>query len=122
MTPPRRKAVLIVMFVPSVDRDSRAIDQPAWVRRSLETLGLLFGGATAFPKAQGGWRDDDRGGSLVWDEPVVIHCYARRADIGKRSSQVALGSFCREMPRSTNQGEVGIVIDNVYHAIRAEVE
>jgi hypothetical protein len=50
---PERKTILIVLFVPGVDRDSRPIDQPKWVRRSLETLGTLFGGATAFPKAQG---------------------------------------------------------------------
>ena len=79
----QRKALLIVLFVPSVDRESRPIDQTAWTRRSLELLGRLFGGATAFPKAQGVWRD-----------------------------------FCREMGCSTNQGEVGLVIDNVYHAIR----
>jgi hypothetical protein len=35
------------------------------------------------------------------------------------SAQTALGEFCRVMGRrSTNQGEVGLVIDNVYHAIR----
>jgi hypothetical protein len=115
-----RKALLIVLFVPSVDRESRSIDQEGWTRKSLELLGRLFGGATAFPRAQGVWRDDERGGQLVWDEPVIVHCYASEPDLKQRATQLALGEFCREMGRSTNQGEVGLVIDNVYHAVRAE--
>jgi hypothetical protein len=114
------KAVLIVLFVPSVDRDSQPIEQELWMTRSLELFGGLFGGATAFPKARGVWRDDRRGGRLVWDEPVIVHCYASRTDIQRATSQVAIGEFCAEMCRATNQGEVGLVIDNVYHAIQGE--
>ena len=76
------------------------------------------GGATAFPRARGVWRDDEREQRLVWDEPVVIHCYASATDVRRERSQRLLGEFCREMGRATNQGEVGLVIDNVYHAIR----
>jgi len=116
----RRKALLIVLFVPSVDRDSRPVDQETWTRKSLEFLGTVFGGATAFPKAHGVWRDDERGGRLVWDQPVIVHCYASERDLRRRAAQQAVGEFCREMGRSTNQGEVGLVIDNVYHAVRPE--
>jgi hypothetical protein len=114
----KQRALLIVMFIPSVDRDANRIDQDAWTRRSLEFLGVRFGGATAFPRAQGVWRDDERGGNLVWDEPVIVHCYAAEKDLRPRVAQIALGEFCREMGRSTNQGEIGLVIDNVYHAVR----
>jgi hypothetical protein len=117
---PRRKALLIVLFVPSVDRESEPIDQDRWTRRSLEFLGTVFGGATAFPKALGVWRDDERGGRLVWDEPVIVHCYAAVAEVKQRANQLAMGAFCRQMGRSTNQGEVGLVIDNVYHSFRPE--
>ena len=116
--PGKRKAVLIVMFIPSVDREAAPVDQLTWTKRSLEFLGSRFGGATAFPKAKGVWRDDERGGNLVWDEPVTVHCYAAQADLRRRADQVALGDFCRQLGRSTNQGEVGLVVDNVYHAIR----
>jgi hypothetical protein len=71
----RRKAVLIVLFVPSDER-------------------------------------------LVWDEPVVIHCYASARDVRRQANQRALGAFCNDMGRATNQGEVGLVVDDVYHAIR----
>jgi hypothetical protein len=70
----RRKRVLIVMFIPSVTRDGiTAIDQDYWVGEALELFGRVFGGATAYPKARGVWRDDERGGALVKDEPVVFH-------------------------------------------------
>jgi hypothetical protein len=116
----QHKALLIVHFVPSVDRESKQISQARWTRKSLEFLGKLFGGATAFPRARGVWRDDERGGRLVWDEPVIVHCYASERDLERRAAQLAVGEFCREMGRSTNQGEVGLVIDNVYHAVRPE--
>jgi len=69
-----RKRVLVVLFVPSVERDGETpIDQQRWVDASLEMFGREFGGATAYPKAKGVWRDDERGGALVLDEPVVVH-------------------------------------------------
>ncbi len=64
-----RKAVLVVLFVPSVERDGvTAVNQAHWVESALDTLGQLFGGATAFPRAKGIWRDDEKGGVLVKDE------------------------------------------------------
>ncbi|HEY7299149.1 MAG TPA: hypothetical protein VH684_14685 [Xanthobacteraceae bacterium] len=66
-----RKRVLVVLFIPSVERDGTSvIDQSFWVEAALEMCGRTFGGATAFPKAKGIWRDDERGGTLVKDEPV----------------------------------------------------
>ena len=53
-----RKSVLVVLFVPSVERDGKTpIDQKRWVDASLEMFGRTFGGATAYPKAKGIWRD-----------------------------------------------------------------
>src|SRR4051812_17018888 len=83
------KAVLIVLFIPSVDRDERSIDQDRWTARALEVLGVLFGGATAFPRARGVWRDDERDERLVWDEPVVIHCYASVNDVRRNGSSAS---------------------------------
>jgi hypothetical protein len=77
-----RKRVLVVLFVPSVERDGvSTIDQPVWVDSALEMFGQVFGGATAFPKAKGIRRDDERGGTLVRDEPIVVHCYTTPLDI-----------------------------------------
>ena len=114
-----RKRVLVVLFVPSVERDGRtAIDQNLWVDAALEMFGRTFGGATAYPKAKGIWRDDERGGALVRDEPVVIHCYTTSVDIQNPRKLAVLGSFCRTMGRDARQGEIGLVIGNEYFAIR----
>lgn len=114
-----RKAVLVVLFVPSVERDGvTAINQEYWVGEALETLGQLYGGATAFPRARGVWRDDERGGVLVKDEPVVLHCYTTPADITDPDRLSRLGSFCRRMGREAQQGEVGLVIGDEYLAFR----
>lgn len=46
----KRESTLLVLFIPSRDRDEETIDQPRWVAAALEFLGRQFGGATAFPQ------------------------------------------------------------------------
>ena len=105
-------ATLLVTFIPSHDRDSQAIDQNPWVETALGTLGRLFGGATAFPRGRGVWRDDARGGALVFDEPVVIQCYTTTERIEESAAE--LRQFLVRMGTETNQGAVGMVIDRDY--------
>ena len=113
-----RKRVLVVLFVPSVERDGvTPTDQQHWVDAALEMFGRVFGGATAYPKAKGIWRDDDRGGALVRDEPIVVHCYTTPLDIEDVRKLAKLGSFCRKMGRDARQGEIGLVIGDEYFAI-----
>lgn len=78
----------------------------------------VFGGATAYPKAKGVWRDDERGGALVKDEPVVVHCYTTPADVQDSENLAALGRFCKRMGREGKQGEIGLVVGDEYFAIR----
>lgn len=84
----------------------------------MEMFGRVFGGATAFPKAKGVWRDDEAGGRLVMDEPIVVHCYTTPADIEDDRKLAALAEFCRTLGRETRQGEVGVVVGDEYFAIR----
>ena len=113
-----RKRVLVVLFVPSVGRDgATSIDQQHWVDGALEMFGRVFGGATAYPKAKGIWRDDEKGGALVRDEPVVMHCYTTPADIQDARNLAELGRFCRKMGREARQGEIGLVVGDEYFAI-----
>jgi hypothetical protein len=81
-------------------------------------FGRVFGGATAYPKAKGIWRDDERGGALIVDEPVVVHCYTTPADIESPHALGELGNFCRRMGHEARQGEVGLVIGDEYFAFR----
>ncbi len=85
-------------------------------------FGEIFGGATAYPKARGVWRDDERGGTLVFDEPVVVHCYMVPEAIEEEANLAKLAAFCRRMGRETNQGEIGLVIADEYLAIRDYTE
>lgn len=63
---------LVVVFVPSKDRDGQPIDQDHWVDEVLMTLGRLFRGATAYPRGRGVWQDDERGGTMLPEEPVIV--------------------------------------------------
>jgi len=88
-----RKRILVVLFVPSVERDGdTSINQDRWVDAALEMFGEVFGGATAYPNARGIWRDDEQGGGLVKDEPVVIHCYTTPHDIQDPNHLAQLGA------------------------------
>jgi hypothetical protein len=110
--------LLVVLFIPSVERDGVSpVDQDSWVDAALELFGRLFGGATAYPRARGIWRDNERDGALAKDEPVLIHCSMKPDDISDEENQVELGRFCRRMGRATNQGEVGLVIGDEYFSI-----
>lgn len=109
-------ATLLVLFVPSQERDGSPSDQDRWVEEALRALGTLFQGATAFPKGRGVWRDDDRGGELLFDEPVVVQCYTSEEELLAKAP--ALREFLVQMGREMRQGAVGFVIDNEYLEIR----
>lgn len=108
--------MIIVLFVPSQDRDGKDIDHDFWVTGALETLGTLFRGATAYPRARGVWRDDERGGTLRQDEPTIVTCYADPRAM-TRNAQSDLRAFLHRMGREANQGEIGIVIGDKYYGI-----
>ena len=116
---PGGKRTLVVLFIPSVERDGKTpVDQGHWVKEAMKMFGEVYGGATAYPRAKGVWRDHERDGVLVFDEPVVIHCYTTPKNAGSKAKLKKVASFCRRMGREANQGEVGLVIDNEYFAIR----
>jgi hypothetical protein len=112
---------LIVIFVPNRDRDAQPIDQEYWVDEILTALGRLFRGATAYPRGRGVWRDDERGGILLREEPVIVFSYVAEADL----TTIALSELYRtlsHMGRQANQGEIGVVIDGKYYGITEYVE
>jgi hypothetical protein len=111
---------LLVLFIPSVDRDSKPVDQDLWVAKALEMLGDCFGGATAFPQGKGVWKDDEKGGRLVYDEPVIINCYTLEELIEEHAE--ILRRFLTDMGQATNQGAVGMVIDRDYLEIGFPLE
>src|SRR5436305_608817 len=86
---------LVVVFVPSKDRHGQPIDQEYWVDQVLLTLGQVFRGATAYPRGRGVWRDDERGGTLIQEEPVIVFSYAA----GDALTTPALSELYRTLSR-----------------------
>lgn len=107
---------LLVLFIPSQSRHERPINQEYWRDEALAALGRLFGGATAYPKGKGVWRDDEQGGKLLFDEPIVVQCYASEAEILRQAAE--LRGFLVRMGTECRQGAVGFVIDRDYLEIR----
>lgn len=103
-------STLLVLFIPRRDRHDRAIDQEYGVNESLRVLGRLFGRATAFPRGQGVWREDAQGGTLLFDQPVVIQCDTSGAAIERETP--GFREFRHRMGRDARQGgAIGPVID-----------
>jgi hypothetical protein len=112
---------LIVIFVPSRDRNGQPVNQDYWVDEILTTLGQLFRGGTAYPRGRGIWRDDARGGVLLKEEPVIVFSYVAESAL----TAAALGELYRtlsRMGRESNQGEIGVVIDGKYYGITEYAE
>lgn len=112
----KSESTLLVLFIPSIDRFGASIDQEVWVTSALDVLGKCFGGATAFPQGRGVWRDDEQGGKLIYDDPVVIQCYTNEASLEQHATE--LRDFLVRMGTETHQGAVGFVIDRDYLEIR----
>lgn len=106
----------VTLFVPSVDRDGHSIDQARWREETLRVFGRLFRGATAFPPGRGVWRDDDRGGELVFDDTVLVTSYVDPAVL-QGSSLRELRRFLHQLGREARQGEIGIVVGGHYYGI-----
>ena len=115
----KKQSTLLVLFIPSADREGDSLgkkEQDRWVRKALKVLGEKMGGATAFPRGLGVWRDDARGGRLVWDKPVLVQCYTSEETLEQQAG--TLRGFLVEMGTETHQGAVGFVIDRDYYEIQ----
>lgn len=112
---------LIVIFVPGRDRSSQPIAQEYWTDEVLTTLGRLFRGATAYPRGRGVWRDDEDGGTLLQEEPVIGFSYVAEGDLTTNALSELYRTLSR-MSREALQGEIGVVIDGTYYGITEYVE
>ena len=104
----------VILFIPSKDRAGHEVDQVYWVDESLSVIGRLFRGGTAFPPGKGVWRDDVRGGQLLFETTVMVLSFADPNDLTE-FALLELREFLMRLGRETNQGEVGVVIDGIYY-------
>jgi hypothetical protein len=113
------RVVLIVLWIPSADREGRALsNQDEWKNNGLTFFGDTYGGCTAMPRAEGIWRDDERDGNLVRDFPILLHCYVTEEQAHDKKLLTKLGAFCRKLGRETKQGEVTVLIDGQWHGFK----
>jgi hypothetical protein len=63
------------------------------------------------------WRDDERGGNLVFDETQMVTSWVRDGVFADEEVLKQLKEFLFRMGREANQGEIGIVIDGTYFGI-----
>jgi hypothetical protein len=80
-------------------------------------MGNLYGGATGFPGLTGIWRDDENGGQLLDDKPIMIQSLAKREDVEDQAKIGELANFLKRMGKTTKQGAVAVVFNNAIHYI-----
>ena len=108
----------MILFIPSHARDkTRLTDQDAWASQALDLMGKLYGGATAFPNLRGIWRDDEDGGKLLDDEPIMIQSLAKRTDVENAKNLEELARFLKLMGKRTRQGAIAVVFNDAIHYI-----
>lgn len=108
----------VIVFIPSHARDKKRLtDQAEWASAALDLMGELYGGATGFRDLAGIWRDDDNGGELLDDEPIMIQSLAKRADVEKPENVERLAEFLNRMGKETKQGAVAVVFNDSIHFI-----
>lgn len=106
----------VVLFIPDRNRENTPIDQEYWVVETLNVMGKIFRGATAFPPGRGVWQDDEAGGKLLKEQTVMVVPYVDRNLLTGLMLRHLRG-FLHRFGREAQQGEVGIVIDSKYYGI-----
>src|SRR5262249_49078990 len=113
--------VLFVLFIPSKDKDGgplpRGEDQQLWADAAGDLLARIFGGATIMPPAKGKWLNEETA-TIITEEVVLVHSYARGGDAADEQKLMELAKFLHRMGKKTRQGEVAVVIGDVFHRIR----
>jgi len=112
-----RQQVLVILFIPSHDRDEKELKtRDLWADAALDLFADLFGGATAFDTYAGIYRDKVRGKDLK-DKPILVESYTEIERVRNLSVLNDLVSFMKRMGKETKQAAVAVVINNVFHEI-----
>jgi hypothetical protein len=112
-----KRQVLVILFIPSHDRDEKKLtNQDFWANATLDLFSDLFGGATAFDTYAGIYRDKVRGKDLK-DKPILVESYTKIERIKDLTVLNNLVSFMKRLGKETKQAAVAVVIDNTFHEI-----
>jgi hypothetical protein len=69
----------------------------------------------------GVWRDYDRGGTLLQEEPVIVFSFVAEAALATNALSRLYRTLSR-IGRQANQGAIGVVIDGKYYGITEYIE
>jgi len=113
--------VLFVLFIPSKAKDGNRLpageDQQMWANAAGDLLTKLFNGSTQMPPAKGKWLNDETN-EIVTEEIVLVHSYAHVNHANDEERLKKLAEFLHRMGKKTRQGEIAVVIGDVFHRIR----
>lgn len=110
-TRPRNTAECLQIFVPEGDRESKSIPvdlHDRWVVRLLELSARLFGGATAYGRGVGVWRQK---GEVHWDRVTVIETWVDPRLRTLRQKMRELEQGLREMRDDLRQVTVCYILN-----------
>ena len=108
--------VLVIVFIPTQDKNSKRLkDAKMWLNAGITLLSELFGGATVMT-AQGCWLNPETE-EIVREDVNLVHSYVSIDDAKKVDNFLKLGNFLHRMGAEANQGEIGVVVDQVFHRI-----
>jgi hypothetical protein len=114
------KNVLIIIIVPSHDRNERPIrDQTKRTRQAMKLCAELWSGATAVRALSGLFRDPSSGTDL-WDKPVLVQCYVDEDSAKDLQKLGRLVAFMKRMCRDTNQAAVAFVVADKFYTLKRE--
>ena len=105
----------ITIYVPSRDQDGKPVESDGWVRRWLELLSRVGGGATRMPLAQGAWLNPDKG-ALIIEDVTLVYSFVDGDAFAARLPDVR--QLLHGMGRSLNQGEVVVEFSGAFYKIR----
>lgn len=110
-----RNETLVILFIPTKDKTGKDLkDWSVWLKAAIKVLSEQFGGATVMAPAQGAWHNPETD-EVISEEVHLVHSYGNPDD--KLSCFGPIASFLHRMGKATKQGEVGLVVDGVFHRI-----
>ncbi len=123
MTSTVEQSSQLLIFVPEGQRKSTEVPvdlQDQWVMKLLELCSDLFGGATAYGRGIGVWREIRRGRPIKthWDRVTVIESWIDPALPKVKQRMTRLARNLDRMRKDLRQKEVACIIDGRWKSYR----
>jgi hypothetical protein len=115
------KSALVVLFIPSHDKNNCALtdpmnDQRHWTAMGKTLLADLYNGATAFPHCEGIFKNE--AGQYLYDSPIVLlETFVNQQQLHDASKMNQVFDFLKTMGKATKQDTVMCVLNGVVHFI-----